>query len=198
MLTKILAYDLKELIGRDKILFNDLNRYDPEPSVFESIRANGRRNYIVIKCNCDYLQLTNVFEWLRIKNVDYDSIAPVSYTGPRSSIAIPKEQEKDVVAIDMDGTITDGVCWEVSECEKAKLTLFSEEVKDFFEKSFVVIWTARKNILIPATLKNLDKHGIPFHAVSTEKMSADLYIDDKTINPVIFKAEKIASNILSR
>lgn len=58
-----------------------------------------------------------------------------------------------------------------------------EIVKKAYAQEFVVIYTARQDDLIYETIKWLKRHDVPFHAISNIKMPADLYLDDKSINP---------------
>jgi len=88
-----------------------------------------------------------------------------------------------VVLFDLDGTLTKNTCWTEKEClnaipNKKMIELEREIARDHF----VVIWTARKDHLLSATVKWLRKHDIPFQAISNNKTSCDIAIDDRTYN----------------
>jgi len=93
-----------------------------------------------------------------------------------------------VIAIDLDGTLCKGDSYTPKECMNAeprwdKIALVNELSK----KEFVVVLTARKDELIPASLKWLRSHNVNFHAFSNNKMPADWYIDDKATNVEYWK-----------
>ena len=81
----------------------------------------------------------------------------------------------NVIAVDLDNTlIQNGI---------------KTEVVDFINKkfedpnNFIVIYTARSYEIFHETRDLLIKNKIKHHALVMEKMRADLYIDDKAINP---------------
>ena len=85
-----------------------------------------------------------------------------------------------VIAVDLDGVLCKGESWTPEQCLKAKPILKNiERVNKLHKTNFIVIYTARRDFLIEATLKWLRKNGVEFQAISNKKMSADLYIDDK-------------------
>jgi len=88
-----------------------------------------------------------------------------------------------VIAIDIDGTLTKETCWTEEECLNA--TPYQEvidKVNEIFLTNFIVLYTARRDELITATLKWLRKHNVRFHAISNNKIGIDVgYVDDKSI-----------------
>lgn len=94
-----------------------------------------------------------------------------------------KRERIKVVLFDLDGTLTKETCWTEEECLNA--TPNEEMVKierKIAKDHFVIIWTARKDDLLSASVKWLRKHDIPFQAISNNKTSCDIAIDDKTYN----------------
>lgn len=89
-----------------------------------------------------------------------------------------------IVAVDVDGTLTkSGDAWTPEDCLDCRPNqAMIERVNSLAQTNFIVILTARRDFLIPATLKWLRMHGVIFHAISNNKMPADLYIDDKAQN----------------
>ena len=88
-----------------------------------------------------------------------------------------------VIGIDLDGTLCKGDSYTETRCLLAeprwdKIALVNELSK----RDFIVILTARRDELIPASLKWLRSHNVNFHAFSNNKMPADWYIDDKVTN----------------
>jgi uncharacterized HAD superfamily protein len=86
-----------------------------------------------------------------------------------------------IIAIDIDGVLTKGPdCFTEKEILNAVPNKKAiEKVNKLFLNNFVIIYTARRDNLIPATLKWLRKNGVMFQAISNNKMSSDCYIDDR-------------------
>ena len=97
--------------------------------------------------------------------------------------------EHQIIAVDMDGNLCREVCWTETECELAtpNLTMI-KTVNELSKKHHIVIYTARKDKLIPATLVWLRKNEVHFDAISNKKMPANVYIDDRAINTNDFDA----------
>lgn len=92
---------------------------------------------------------------------------------------------KDIktIAIDFDGTLSEGECWTPEDCLKAKpRQSFIEFVNELYKTNFIVIYTARRDELIPASLEWLRRNNVMYNAFSNNKMGCDVYIDDKAYN----------------
>jgi len=90
--------------------------------------------------------------------------------------------KKKVILVDMDGVLCQGESWTPEDCLKAEpLQVNIQKVNKLSKLNFIVVWTARRDDLIPATLKWLRRNDVVFHAVSNNKSPADVYIDDKLI-----------------
>ena len=89
-----------------------------------------------------------------------------------------------VVGIDLDGTLSLDHCWTPEECLAAKPNMkMVEFVKEKYQTSFIVIYTARRDENIPATLEWLRRNNIRYHAFSNQKTPLDFLIDDTAIHP---------------
>lgn len=96
-------------------------------------------------------------------------------------------KETKLIALDVDGTLTNEICWTEEDC------LHATPRKDVIEKTnqlylngnHIIIYTARDERLRNATEYWLRKHGVRFHAINMgrNKMGADVYVDDKAIRP---------------
>lgn len=85
-----------------------------------------------------------------------------------------------IVAVDLDGLMCEGEHWSIEECRCAKPNLeILKKVNDLYMKHFVIIYTARKDELIPVTLEWLRRNNVRYNAISNLKMPADIYYDDK-------------------
>jgi len=88
-----------------------------------------------------------------------------------------------IVAIDLDGTLCEGEVFVPEQVMSAvPIKKRIETVNALHKKNFIIIYTARRDELIPETLKWLKKHNVRFHAFSNNKMPADVYYDDHAIN----------------
>ncbi len=101
-----------------------------------------------------------------------------------------------VICIDCDGTLTKDVCWTPDDCLNAvPREEVIEKVNEVGLVAFIVIYTARRDELIPATLKWLRKVGVTFHAISNNKIGTDMgYVDDKSITIEQFLNETSTPN----
>jgi len=89
-----------------------------------------------------------------------------------------------VVCVDLDKTLCVGECWTPKQCQEAESIKENiEKLRKIADKHIIIIYTARSDKLMSATFAWLHRNGIPFRAVSNNKVGADLYIDDKSINP---------------
>ncbi len=94
-----------------------------------------------------------------------------------------KQIKEIVVNLDCDGTLTESICWTPKECLKAKfIERLRPVIEELYNTHFLVIYTARRDHLIPATLEWLRRNNIPYHAISNKKIPGN-YIDDKAVNP---------------
>lgn len=91
-----------------------------------------------------------------------------------------------IYAIDMDHTLCKEVCYKSSQCSKATpIESRIKRVNRKFEEDFVIIYTARRRHLVPATLEWLERHHVRFHAFQygVMKMPFDKYVDADAVHP---------------
>ena len=87
-----------------------------------------------------------------------------------------------IIAIDIDGVLCKGESWTPQQCLKAKpIKENIRKVNELHKTNFIIIYTARRDHLVEATLKWLKLNGVEFQAISNKKMAADIYIEDKAI-----------------
>ena len=92
-----------------------------------------------------------------------------------------------VVGVDLDGTLCSSICWDEKAClNVSPKRRMVEKVNELFQSKFIVIYTARRDHLIPATLQWLRKYSVNYHAISNLKTPVDCYIDDLAINVTEF------------
>ena len=91
--------------------------------------------------------------------------------------------KRKVIAVDLDGVLCEGAAWTVEEVPAMKPREdVIKKVNELYEMNFVVIYTARRDPLIPATLEWLRRNNVRFHAFSNIKIGAEQYIDDRAIS----------------
>lgn len=87
--------------------------------------------------------------------------------------------ERKIVLCDVDGTLCSTTAWNIDDCMKAKPILAHvEKLNRLYEKNFIIIYTARRDCLIEATIYWLKKHGIKFHAFSNNKIPGNIILDE--------------------
>lgn len=92
-----------------------------------------------------------------------------------------------VILVDVDGTLCEEVCYTPETCRTATPRLdVIERVNQLYERNFIVIYTARRDHLIPATLEWLRGAGVHFHSISNFKIPCELLVDDKAMTPEAF------------
>lgn len=89
-----------------------------------------------------------------------------------------------VIGVDLDGTLSMDHCWTPEECLRAKVNgNIADWVHEMYQKNFIVIYTARRDENIPATLEWLRRNNIRYHAISNNKTPLDVLVDDVAIHP---------------
>jgi len=72
---------------------------------------------------------------------------------------------------DLDETLSTGECYSPQECLSAQpITENIEKLRERYEHSIVIIYTARRNHLMTATVEWLSLHNIPWHFISNKKV----------------------------
>src|SRR5579872_1800426 len=89
---------------------------------------------------------------------------------------------RQIYAIDLDGTLCKEVCWTPEDCLKATpVQKMIDRVLELYSEHFILIFTALRDHLIPASLEWLRRNNIKYHAISNQKSPADVYVDDRAI-----------------
>lgn len=88
-----------------------------------------------------------------------------------------------IIAIDLDGTLCEGEFW--GDGEPRPKEIIVALVWEWYKKgACIIIYTARQSRFYAETHAWLIKYGVPFHGIAMMmKPGADVYIDDKAINP---------------
>lgn len=88
------------------------------------------------------------------------------------------------VQVDMDKTLTIGTAWTPEQVENSIPNYeMIAAVNSLGRRDVIIIYTARHDELIPATIKWLRKHSVRYDAISNIKRAAHIMVDDKAFNP---------------
>ena len=88
--------------------------------------------------------------------------------------------KQKIICVDIDGTLCEGDAWTEEDCLKAiPIKKNIEKVNQMYQYGFVIMYTARREELIAATLQWLRENGVRYHAISVRKIPTDYYFDDK-------------------
>lgn len=92
------------------------------------------------------------------------------------------------IGVDLDDTLCKGQHWDTPEqvLGAKPIKEMIEAVEKLYKDNFVIIYTARQNFLISATMEWLDKHNVKYHAISNKKIPLGKLIDDLAISPQEF------------
>jgi len=92
-------------------------------------------------------------------------------------------KNRQLLAFDVDGSLCNEVCWTKEECLNATPNQkLIDHCNSHYEDSITIIYTARKDELIEATIQWLRTHGVRYWAISNQKLHFDLLIDDNVLN----------------
>ncbi|GAG56375.1 unnamed protein product [marine sediment metagenome] len=95
---------------------------------------------------------------------------------------ILKSPANKLIAVDLDGTLCEGKFWKSEPSPKTEMINFVNEL--YKKGAHIIIMTARFPKDYEITLEWLNKFKVLFHGISMRiKIGADVYIDDKSINP---------------
>jgi len=85
-----------------------------------------------------------------------------------------------IILVDLDGTICEGECFTPEECLNAKpIEKNIQEVNRLHQHNYVIIYTARRDNLIPATLEWLRRNNVQYQAISNKKTTGHFYVDNR-------------------
>lgn len=93
----------------------------------------------------------------------------------------------ETIYFDVDNTLTNETCYSIEEALAATPNIkLVESYRQLYDKNFMIIWTARRDELIPATLEWLRRNNLRWHAFSNLKPPRGsknaIYVDDGAYN----------------
>lgn len=88
-----------------------------------------------------------------------------------------------LIMVDMDGTLCIEQAFSPEVCESATpVKEMIDKVNKCYIDNIIIIYTARRDELIPKTLEWLRRNNVRYHAISNIKVPGDVYIDDKMVS----------------
>ena len=100
-----------------------------------------------------------------------------------------------IYAVDFDGTLSLGAKWPAVGAPNIPLIIFLKEKKK--EGARLILWTCRNGKDLEAAVEFCKENGLEFDTVNenlpelieayggdTRKINADIYFDDKAVNPI--------------
>lgn len=88
-----------------------------------------------------------------------------------------------ILAVDFDNTLTNETCYTEGEVLSATpKERIIKAVNHLYNYNFIVIYTARRDNLIPPSLEWLRRNNVRYHAFSNLKIPSDGYLDDLAIH----------------
>jgi uncharacterized HAD superfamily protein len=90
-----------------------------------------------------------------------------------------------VIAVDLDGTLTEEICWNKDEILNATPNnKIVRLVNEMYENGyFIIIYSARRRQFKKASEKWLRRNGVNYHQFGPRKMVYDWLIDDHAVRP---------------
>lgn len=90
---------------------------------------------------------------------------------------------RQIISYDMDGTLCKEVCWTPEECLNATPNQkVIDDCNGHYEDSITIIYTARQDCLLEATVTWLRTHGVKYWGINNQKLHFDNLIDDHVTN----------------
>lgn len=109
------------------------------------------------------------------------------------------EQLKNkTIAVDFDGVLVKDAYPKIGEPNEWLI----EALKKLYKDNTLILWTCRNGDLLEEAVAFLEKRGLKFHYVNensdatlekydyvdSRKITADIYLDDKSLDPLTFNA----------
>ena len=160
------------------------DEYLPEDEAIKTINERTRYNFIVVSMEQTDGDAIKVLDWLDRHNVRYHANIFGFDFGPITPQIEYMKNHNTVVAFDMDGILCVNEEWGEGYPNpiEENIELVNRSRSD---GNYIVIHTARRRELLPLTLEWLNTHHVKFDAIRFDKMPADMYVDDKSFNPVL-------------
>ena len=96
---------------------------------------------------------------------------------------------RDIIMVDFDGTLTKGGRFWTDDEILPNQKVIDWVNKKYREGNVIIIFTARPYEIIRETVAWLIKYGVKYHGLNFDKPGAQVYLDDKSINPKFLEEE---------
>ena len=92
--------------------------------------------------------------------------------------------ERKIIMMDFDGTLTQGGRFWTDDVIKPNQEMINWSNEEYKKGNVIIIFTARPYEVMRDTVAWLIKHGVKYHGINMDKPGAQMYVDDKAINPL--------------
>lgn len=109
---------------------------------------------------------------------------------------------RKVIAVDFDGTLCTNAYPNIGAILPIHQMIHEYVRKEREKGTVIILWTCRCGKELDAAVEFCQEHNIPidyinendpervaFYGMDSRKVSADLYIDDKSYNPIIIRGD---------
>lgn len=90
--------------------------------------------------------------------------------------------EKRIIAVDIDGTLCLNAKWWAGETLVPRPEIIAKVNHLYDLGNYIIIYTARRREDEFITKQWLAEQGVKYHVAVFEKLTADVYLDDKALN----------------
>lgn len=103
-----------------------------------------------------------------------------------------KKTERDIIMVDFDGTLTTGGRFWTNDVHPPNQKMIDWVNNEYHKGNVIIIFTARPYETMRKTVAWLIEYGVKYHGINMDKPGAQMYIDDKSINPnELFEQEAV-------
>ena len=90
---------------------------------------------------------------------------------------------REIIMVDFDGTLTQGGRFWTDDKILPNKKVIDWVEKKYREGNVIIIFTARPYEVARKTAAWLIEHGVKYHGLNFDKTGAQMYVDDKALNP---------------
>lgn len=91
--------------------------------------------------------------------------------------------DREIIMVDFDGTLTLGGRFWTDDKIEPNQKIIDWVNKKYREGNCIIIYTARPYEVMRETVAWLIKHEVKYHGINMDKPGAQIYLDDKAVNP---------------
>ena len=90
---------------------------------------------------------------------------------------------REIIMVDFDGTLTAGGRFWTNDLILPNHKMIDWTNNQYRKGNVIIIFTARPYEVMRDTVAWLIKYGVKYHGINMDKPGAQMYVDDKALNP---------------